>query len=392
MKKYVTLLLVCFFNSSFSHSEKQETMQVTLQNSTTKNSNRQEKYSENSQENYKDTRKKKRLKTENSFIKSCDTPPSPLTCDVQNLPTIFLPQEQKKQFTPLAKEQLSMMLPSIEFTQEGVLQFFNSFNKPDYTQTFLPHSFSHVRQFFEYADQTHQPIEFYDGVLHLFHQKIISCPFVNESALKRMLKNTTPYFEKILPTKQLSLWKEIKKTLWQNFEKKFSFLTENPMSFFEEISDEIIKKVKIHATTPDRLRSTIANFIGTTLDKTVWCPYDQEETWHSFKTIGNQLSLLYEKNIITEENEINLLYWRLIERYCFFLDLTGSVMTPKTYLAIKEDLAKNSINWLKTEEQEEGLTPKIERLAQSIMQAEAKARIKQDGIITDIIPNKTMTS
>ncbi len=385
MKKYITLLLVCFLNSSFSHSEKPETMQ----HSSIKNNASQEKLEKN-----KESRKKKRLKTDQLVVNAHEQLSCPIVpqnnSKCEQLPTLFLSPTSKKQFTPLAKEQLSMMLPSIEFTQEGVLQFFNSFNKSDYTQNFLPYSFSHVRQFLNYAEETEQSIEqrieFYDSVLHLFHQKIVACPFIDEAALRRMLKNTTPYFEKVFPTQQLYLWKEIKKTLWQNFQSKFSFLTTNPMDFFEEVSDEIIKKVKTHATTPDRLRFTIANFIGTSLDKTIWCPYDQEETWESFKTIGNQLTYLYKKNIITNETDINLLYWRLIERYCFFLELTGSVMSPKTYISIKEDLSLNSIDWLKTEEQEEGITSKVERLAQAIVEAEAKSLIKQDGIITDIIP------
>lgn len=351
---YVTILWACFFSSSFSHSEKP----ITMQDSTIKFVTSHEK---------KESRKKKRLKQET--VSSTDVPIScPISITIPTTKTI------SSGTIPFAKDQLSLIAPTIEFTQEGVLQFFNTFNKPEYTEHFLPHSFSHMRQFFEFAQNTQQPLEFYDGIIHLFHQKIVACPFVNEAAVQRLLLTSSSYFEKALPLSKQSLWKEIKKTLWQNFQKRFTVLTENPVGFFEEVSDEILKKVKFHATTPDRLRYTIGNFIGTVLDKTVWAPQDEIETWRSFKKIGTLLTNLYEKNIIIDDNEINLLYWRLIERYCFFLDLTGSHMSATTYTAIKYDLAEKKVPWLYNPEQEEGLKQKVERLAQAVISAEAQAR------------------
>jgi hypothetical protein len=231
-----------------------------------------------------------------------------------------------------------------------------------------------------------QPQEFYDGILRLFNQKLKACPYVSAHAIERLLERSTPHLSQVFPPEPLSLWKEVKKTLWQGFRNQFSFLTSNPMGFFEDISDQIIAKVKIHSTTPDRLRSMLVRFLGTSLDKTIWSPDDQEQTWESFKKIGMKISELHDKNVIVDEYDLNDLYWSLLERYCHFLDLTGSKLSLATCDRIKNDLVQKNIPWLELEEQEEEIESKMERLSHAIIETEAKIRIRKEGILTDIMP------
>lgn len=372
MMKKILFVFLCSLVCTYSiHSAKPETAQAPEEKSTKKN-----------------FRKQRRLKNK-------PTNESQKELEQKQLPDLSFDESPLQIFQappPLAPddEKLCMMISRIEFTHEGMTTFFNnSFNRKEYGQDFLPHNFSHLIQFLSYAHEAQQPKEFYDGVLRLFNQKLKACPFVNATALERMLTKSTPYFEHIFPHEEQSLWKEIKKSLWQNFRNKFAFLTSDPMGFFEDVSDEIIKKVKINATTPDRLRSMIVRFVGTALDKTVWCPDDKELTWKSFKTLGAQIAALHEKNILTDEYDLNDLYWSLIERYCNFLELSGSALSLEACELMKADLINKKINWIQLAEQEEGIETKQERLAQALLETEAKVRIRKEGIITDLMPQTT---
>lgn len=375
MKK-ISVIFLCSLACTYSiHSAKPETAQVSAQKEPTK------KYS----------RKYRRLKKqpvveEIEPVQNFEAPPAQtMSFDEGQLKVFQAPQKLTD-----ADEKLCMMISRIEFTHEGIAAFFNnSFNRKEYGQDFLPHNFSHLIQFLDYAQAADQPKEFYDGVLRLFNQKLKAAPFVNAGAIESMLAKSTPHFEHIFPQEQLTLWKEVKKTLWQNFKNKFAFLTQDPMGFFEDVSDEIISKVKINATTPDRLRSMLVRFVGTALDKTVWCPDDKEKTWDSFKAIGGHIAALHDKNVLVDEYDLNDLYWSLIERYCNFLELTGSALSLQTCELMKDDIVHEKIPWIKLEEQEEGLETKQERLAQAIFETEAKIRIRKDGILTDMMPQAT---
>jgi hypothetical protein len=310
------------------------------------------------------------------------------TKKISQLETTCSPHVFHFQHEPTKEEKtLCLFLNKLEFTQDGIAAFFNhTFNQRRYGTEFLPHNFSHLVQFMDYGKQMNQPHEFFDGVIRLFNTKLKSASFVNSQAFETLLAKEIPILTDLFPDQELSLWKDIKKLLWQNFKNQFSFLKSNPMGFFEDISDQIIQKVKGQVTTPDKFRGTLLRFTAASVDKLAWAAEDQEQTWESFKTIGSQLNQLYEKNIINDPFDINELYWGLIERYCFFLELTGSKLSMTTIAKIKEDINTGTLQWLAMEEQEQGLETKMERLVGAIIETEAKIRMSEHGILTEILP------
>lgn len=303
-------------------------------------------------------------------------------CEPQVFHFTHQPTEQDKS--------LCLFLDRIDFTHDGIASFFAQiFNRREYGTDFLPHNFGHFIQFLQYGKQMEQPTEFFDGVVRLFNTKLKASNCVNSAAFETMLIKSTPYLAEQFPKDTVPFWKKIKKLLWTNFKNQFSFLKKDPMGFFEDISEQIIKKVKIDITNPDKFRNTIVRFLNAGVDKLAWCPEDQLATWDSFKTIGNQITTLYEQGIINDSFDLNELYWGLVERYCYFLELAGSSLTIETCQKMKQDLASGRLKWLQTEEQEEGLETKTERLVLAFMETEAKARIYKEGILTDMLPHGT---
>lgn len=311
---------------------------------------------------------------------------------INDLPKICTPEVKRFEPEPTESDKrLCLFLHKLEFTQDGIATFFSqTFNRKEYATEFLPHSFSHLIQFLRYAQQTDQSQEFVDGVLRLFSTKLKGASFVNASAFEKLLDAVACSCSDLLPHEKLSLWKEIKRLLWTNFKNKFSALKEDPMNFFEDISDQIIQKIKVEVTTPDRLRGTIIRFIGSSIDKVAWSAVDQEQTWKSFTAIAQKISLLYQKGIINDPFDLNELYWGLIERYCFFLELTGSQLTLNTIESIKKSLTTQKLEWLELEEQEQGLETKKHRLIQAIIETEAKIRVAQEGVLTELFTKNSL--
>lgn len=273
-------------------------------------------------------------------------------------------------------QSVSLFLPTVQFTADGVSTFFNqTFNREEYGTEFLPHSFSHMVQFLRYAYNTHQPLEFSEGVIRLFNQKLKSSVYVSAPAFERFLTQAPSIMEHQFAQKPYDLWHEFKSTLWSTFKKNFTFLQRHPDGFFEELSKHLERQVEKSVITPERARATFTRFCLSGLDKVIWCPQDQEETWYCFKKLGNLIQALHAKKIVPDELDMNDMYWSLVERYCFFLQLSGPQLSLKTCALIKEDLANQAVPWLLHKEQEAHIPTKTERLVTALLKTEARIRL-----------------
>lgn len=282
------------------------------------------------------------------------------------------------------EKKLNLFFNRIEFTHNGISSFFaHTFNRKEYGTDFLPHNFTHLAQFIEYSQQANQSPEFTEGVLRLFNQKLKMSSYVSAPAFERLLLQTSPYFEHQLAQTTTPLWHNLKNHLATTFKSRFASLQEQPLQFFEDLSKELSTKFTIQNTTPERVRFTLLRLLTSTCDKIVWSPTDQAQTWASFKAIGTTLERLHQKKVIPDELDANDLYWSLVERYAYFMELVGSQLSLETCEKIKQDLKERKITWLESPEQEAGLQTKIERLAEVLIETEAKIQANKHGLITD---------
>lgn len=284
---------------------------------------------------------------------------------------------------------LCTFLDKISFTQQGVKTFFEqTFNQKDYGKIFLPHNFSHIEQFLIYGKQTEQKYDFYEGVFRLFTQKFKSAPYIDSESCASFLESNKEFFAHLFPEEQ-PLWQGIKKILWDNFCKKFSFFKSDPSTFLENIAQEIDEHIALKATTPERLRSVFMRLLTSTIDKLAWVIDDQYQTWTVFRSIGESITYLHEQGALPNEQDCNELYWGLVERYCYFLELNGSSLKQETCAMIKQDLLTGKVPWLTTKEQEQSVTTKAERIVQALLETEAKIlALNHEGHLTEILALK----
>ncbi len=282
------------------------------------------------------------------------------------------------------EKKVSFFCYPLVFTDEGISSFFNhSFNREEYGKEFLPHNLGHLGQIIRHGQSHGLSKEFTEGAFRLFHQKLKSCPYVSAPAIELFLNENTPYLELQLAKQEFGLWKEIKDLLIERFKSQFSFLQDNPLGFFDYVAKELDEKINTNVISPERARATLVRFLNSALDKIIWSPDDQEKTWESFKKIGNSLHYLHTAQVIPDHLDINDLYWSLIERYCYFLELVGTKLNLETCQLMKHDLAEKKIDWLLISEQEKGITTKLEKIAHAILETETRIIAKNNGIFTE---------
>lgn len=283
----------------------------------------------------------------------------------------------------------------IHFTRNGIQYYLQTvFNDPSYVQNFLPYSMSHFTQFLEHAHSTKQTKAFMEYSLRLFCNKIKAAPYISALAFSDMLEK----IPNLLKGYAITTYEEIdfsciknsiKNTLYDMFLNRFALFKQEPEKFLDDLSHDLVKKVEtIYALeeriAQERLVQMLLRFLDITTLKLMWTPHDQIYVWDSVKKIANQFADLLNQGIINRD-ELDDLYRSLIERFCYFLDLSGSELSTDVIQKMKEDVAASDILLFSLEEQEDLIETRAERMMNALIQTEAKIEAKKYGMITDVL-------
>lgn len=282
----------------------------------------------------------------------------------------------------------------ITFTRSGLRGFLrNVYSRGEYCSEFLPHSFCHYFEFLEYGKKTEQDILYFLSSTRLFANKVKGVRYVTSYAVVDLVAQLPEYFEPFFAAEEPSLFGSLKKTLvellYDNFLEKFSIFKQNPDTFFDSISDDMVKIIdgsSIVQKQVDReqLRQTVMRFLEITLSKVIWSPIDQDDVWQSVKLIAKHMTRLKEKDIISQD-DLDDLFKSLLERFCHFLDIAGSDLSPDVINKIKEDIHNGNLLMLELDEQEDYIQTKSERLMTALGETEAKIIARSHGIISEVI-------
>ncbi len=261
---------------------------------------------------------------------------------------------------------------------------------PQYQSDILPHNFSYPRQLLRFGAQTKKSPEYAQQVLSLFSKLLKGSEYVNSYVYSDFIRELPdllkPYLcgyqvessGALLLANDMDMFDRLQKTVshlvFNKFSQDFEVCKTNPRLFLDDLSNRII------ATTTQEinielLRQMVIRFLEVGLSKLVWSPRDEEKTWESVKTLSHNLAVLMEHNIISDLNDLDELYWSLLHRYRYFLELNSTAMSISFYETIKHDISSNKILLLDLEEQEPFLQTKSSCLLNTILSQEAKKRL-----------------
>jgi hypothetical protein len=277
-----------------------------------------------------------------------------------------------------------------QYTRESVSRFLTRiYNHRHYGEKFLAFNFTHMQTLLSYTRESIQPRAYIKMVLKLFSQKLKSATFVNSYALLQLV-NQLPELLKSYCLKQSdqSAKDQFKKCLYDFFLHNFKDLKKDPERSLNSLTDTIYK---ISVTQSDKdisvaeLQQCIAQFLEISLNKLIWSPVDNKDVWDSVKNIALSLELLLHSNAIANTESLDELYWSLIYRFCYFLEIAGTELHQSAYEIIVSDLNSQKLSLWKLEERDAFITPKELYLKQRVFEAEVRSRAWHAGIITDMI-------
>lgn len=291
---------------------------------------------------------------------------------------------------------LQSVCTPIKFTRSGMRCFLkHTFNRKEYAQDILPHTMNHLTQFLDYGKKTNQDGAFIQSTLRLFNNKLKSCSYITPYTFCQTVERFPELLKSyIVEQPEGASWlvqikSMFKKILYSTFLAKFSLFKKDPEQFFDSLSENMLDELQQssylqEAVNQEQLRQNVIRLLETMLNKIIWSPLDQADVWNSVKTIFTDLHRLMQEDIINQE-ELDDLLKSAIERFVYFLELTGSELSLDLIETIKNDLDAENLIINQIEEQEEFIESKSERLRKAIMETEAKIHARLHGIITEVI-------
>lgn len=255
----------------------------------------------------------------------------------------------------------------------------------------LSQNASHFSQFIEFSNELNLgvgPIYIWS---RLMHNKFKSCEIVDDTVCAQLLETVPPLLEHYFAhddtdanTNDLAfIKKQLESMILSRFTNHLDTFRLQPDIFISSLAQDLAlhyqqeqtkqHKAALRAEMTERLRNTIIRMHETILSKVMWSPQNHGSIWPSFKNIAHGLQLLGEYNVANHMDDLDDLYWSLVHRFCYFLELTGGKLPMIFYDQMQKDLEERAVYFLEYREQDEGIRSKKEILMSSIMQAKARA-------------------
>lgn len=297
------------------------------------------------------------------------------------------------------------------FSSEQFLAGFSGFiietyNQDQYAQV-LSQNGQHLVELLKISNELNLDVHTVYVCLRLFYNKLKETEIIDDSVVLEFLR-PLPYLLQrhfTRPKKQRKInialfTKRIEDVLLTKFTEQLPEFEQQPDVFISQLAQEIAAQMQqeLKFTELDakqrqeqregqsRLRQLILKMVDLLLSKALWNIKSYEGIWSSFAEIGHTVQLLGVHNIIDHMDDLDDILWTLTHRFCYFLDLFGSMLPLEFYEEMEHDLLneghKSLIPFLLIDEQDDGIKAKKEFLLEALARGKAKAIAFEQGIIS----------
>lgn len=293
--------------------------------------------------------------------------------------------------TPLSTTQNKPVhKPAIKPQQQLLATIQRDLQSAEYRQDILPNNFGYLCQLLQHGSSTKQSPEYAQNVISLFSKLLKGSEYVNSYAFSSLIKDMPDTLKHYLNTYQLEsagtlllsgdldmlerMDRTISHLVFNKFTQDFDTCKQNPKLFLDDLAQRVFAATT-QEVTMELLRQAVVRFLEVGLGKLVWSPHEAEKSWESVKTISQQLATLMEYNIISDLNDLDDLYWSLLHRYRYFIELHGNDLDLTFYQTVKADITNKKVLLLELEEQETFIESKASCLLHTLLSQEAKKRM-----------------
>ncbi len=256
-----------------------------------------------------------------------------------------------------------------------------------YQQDILPNNFSYLVQLLDHGVKTNQNRQYAQDTISLFSKLLKGSEYVNSYVFSGLIEQMPallkPYFtgfkfesgSQFILANDLDMLERLQRMVtsivYTKFTQDFGSCKNNPQQFLNDLTERIVNATSQEVSI-EQLRQVVIRFLEVGLSKLIWSPRDEEKTWESVKTISHTIATLMEYNIIDDLNDVDELFWTLVHRYRYFLELHSSDMPMSFYQKIKHDMTHQKLFLFELGEQESFLQSKSQCLLNTILTQAAK--------------------
>ncbi len=275
-------------------------------------------------------------------------------------------------------------------TQHLLATIQEDLHKPQYRQEILPHNFSYMSQLLQHGSVSKQAPEYAQNVISLFSKLLKGSEYVNSYVFSDLIQTLPEHLKHylgsfhlessgtLLLSSDLDMLERMERTIshlvFNKFTQDFDTCKTNPRLFLDDLSKRVFAATT-QEVNMELLRQTLVRFLEVGLGKLVWSPKDPEQSWQSVKNISDRLATLMEQNVIGDLNDLDDLYWSLLHRYRYFLEIHGSDLSLAFYQKLKAEITESKISLLDLAEQESFIESKASCLLHTVLAQEAKKRM-----------------
>ena len=279
-----------------------------------------------------------------------------------------------------------------------ILSLQQELRTPQYKKEVLPNDFSYLSHLITFGTTNNQPPAYLRSVIKMFSNMLKSAHYVNAYALSELLEElptiVESYFAFPVSRRYISnpalydasfadrFAATVHTALYAKFSTEYESFRQDPELFLRNISSDIVS-IAQEEIEQEQIRQSLIRFCDIALNKLIWHPSEQEKTWELTKKIAHQLASLLEHNILNDSNDLDDLYWTLLNRYCYFVEIAATDMPESFYAAVKNDISSNKIVFFELPEQDFIIEPKLSYMQRTIMEAEVKAYGYRHGLLRD---------
>jgi len=272
----------------------------------------------------------------------------------------------------------------------------NEFKNPLYCKEVLPYNFSHLTDLLAFGNNTQQSPAYLRSVIKTFSHLLKQTHYINAYAFSDFLEKlsplTQPYFALPVSRSYINntalydahMFDRFKCTvnslLYTKFSSDYESFKQDPGKFLENLSSDILSLAQ-EEVMREQSRQDLIRFLDIALSKLIWCPTEQEKTWDITKKITVQLAELVEKNILEDANDLDYLYWTILTRFGYFIEISTTDLTPTFFQTLKNDLLSRETILFELEEQDNLVESKKSYMQRTLFESEAQARGWQHGLI-----------
>lgn len=266
---------------------------------------------------------------------------------------------------------------------------------PEYRKEILPNDFSYLSVLVTFGTSTNQPPAYLRSIIKLFSNMLKGSHYVNAAAFSHMLETLpgelVPYFSfpaaheyinnsALYDATFVDRFKSTVQTvLYSKFSTEYDSFRQDPDLFLKQISANIVTLAQ-EEVMQEQLRQGVIRLCEIALSKLIWDPASQEETWNITKKISEQLVTLLELNILDDTNDLDDLHWTLLNRYCYFIELTATDMPETFYKTIRHDIRSNDLVLFALKEQDYIVEPKLSYMQRTLLEAETASYRHRSGL------------